>query len=154
MRALDVALGISDKGNVPDGGLDSGLTKGVRDEWNNLAKMLPIANDAGVKILPGDDYGVPIIAHGPGIYSTEFSTYVDQVGIKPLDTLRWATRNMAELMLMEGEVGTIAPRALADLIVLRNDPSNDISILEDPATNVLAVMKDGEFFTNSLSPVS
>jgi imidazolonepropionase-like amidohydrolase len=149
MRALDVSLGISDDHAV-SGGLDPELKKGVQDEWDNLAKMLPIANDAGVKILPGDDYGVPIIAHGLGVYSTEFATYVNQVGIKPLDTLRWATRNMAELMQMEGQLGTVAPHALADLVVLRDDPSNDISILEDPAANVLAVMKDGEFFSNSL----
>jgi imidazolonepropionase-like amidohydrolase len=53
-------------------------------------------------------------------------------------------------MQMEGQLGTVAPHALADLVVLRDDPSNDISILEDPAANVLAVMKDGEFFSNSL----
>jgi imidazolonepropionase-like amidohydrolase len=150
MRALDVALGISNPGTVPSGGLDSEMTKGVRDEWDNLVKMVPIAADAGVKILPGDDYGVPIIPHRPGAWSTEFSTYVNHVGVKPLDTLRWATRNMASLMQREGELGTIAPNALADLVVLRQDPSNDISILEDPATNVLAVMKDGAFVTNSL----
>ena len=132
IRALDVALGISDKGYVPAGGLDAEMTNGVQDEWDNLAKMLPIANDAGVKILPGDDYGVPIIAHRPGIYSTEFSTYVNQVGIKPLDTIRWATRNMAELMELPGELGTIAPRALADLVVLRDDPSNDVSNSRGP----------------------
>ena len=46
----------------------------------------------GIKILPGDDYGVPIIPHALGAWSADFATYVDQVGIKPLDTLRWATR--------------------------------------------------------------
>jgi imidazolonepropionase-like amidohydrolase len=151
MRVLDVALGVSRQGEIPEGGLDAEMTRGIRDEWDNLAKMVPIANDAGVKILPGDDYGVPIVPHVLGIYSTEYSTYVNHVGVKPLDTLRWATRNMASLMQMEGELGTIAPNALADLIVLSDDPSSDISLLEDPAKNILAVMKDGEFFSNRLS---
>ena len=153
MRVLDVALGVSD-GAVPDGALDAELTKGVRDEWDNLAKMVPIANEAGVKILPGDDYGVPIVPHIPGVYSTEFSTYVNHTGVGALDTIRWATRHMAELMQMEGVLGTIAPNALADLIVLREDPSRDISVLQDPAANVLAVMKDGAFFSNALDPAA
>lgn len=149
MRVLDVALGISAGGAVPEGGLDGELTKGIQDEWNQLAAMVPIGNDAGVKIIPGDDYGVPIVPHVPGIYSTEFSTYVNHVGVKPLDTIRWATRNIASLMQMEGELGTVAPGALADLIVVNGDPSNDIGILSD-TTNILAVMKDGEFYRSSL----
>jgi len=150
MRVLDVALGMSASGSVPSGGLDADLTRGVRAEWDNLARMLPIANEAGVKILTGDDYGVPIVPHVLGIYSTELSTYVHQVGIKPLDTLRWATRNVADLLGMAGELGTVAPGALADLVVVRDDPTDDISLLEDPAANVLAVMKDGVFLKDRL----
>lgn len=149
MRVLDVALGIS-AGTIPDGGLSADLTKGVRQEWDNLVAMVPIANEAGVKIITGDDYGVPIVPHVPGIYSTELATYVDHVGIKPLDALRWATRNVAHLMNMEGQLGTIAPGALADLIVVRDDPSENVRLLEDPVTNVLAVMKDGQFYKNDL----
>jgi len=150
MRVLDVALGVSE-GVVPDGGLDAEMTKGVRDEWDNLAKMVPIANEAGVKILPGDDYGVPIVAHLPGIYSTEFSTYVHHTGVGALDTLRWATRHMAELMQLKGEVGTIAPDALADVLIVDGDPSADISILSDPARSVAAVLKDGTFVVDRLA---
>jgi imidazolonepropionase-like amidohydrolase len=150
MRVLDVALGISAGGSVPEGGLAADLLRGVRAEWDNLARYLPIANEAGVKILTGDDYGVPIVPHVLGIYSTELTTYVNQVGIKPLDTLRWATRNLADLLGMEGELGTVAPGALADLIVVRDDPSNDVTVLEDPNANLLAVMKDGSFFKDEL----
>ena len=151
MRVLDVALGMSVGGAVPEGGLDPEMTRGVRDEWNNLAKMVPIANDAGLKILPGDDYGVPIVAHVPGVYSTEFQTYVNHTGVSPLDTIRWATRHMASLLQMEGEVGTISEGAFADLVVVRGDPSQDISLLADPVANVAAVMKDGSFFSNTLA---
>jgi len=149
MRVLDVALGISE-GVVPEGGLDAEMTRGVRDEWDNLAKMVPVANEAGVKILPGDDYGVPIVAHVPGIYSTEFSTYVNHTGVGALDTLRWATRHMAELMQLEGQVGTIAPDALADILIVDGDPSADISILADPDRRVAAVLKDGAFMVDRL----
>jgi imidazolonepropionase-like amidohydrolase len=150
MRVLDVALGISAGGSVPMGGLDSELTKGVRAEWDNLAKWLPVANEAGVKILTGDDYGVPIVPHVLGIYSTELTTYVEQVGIEPLDTLRWATRHVADLLGMAGELGTISAGALADLVVVRGDPSRDIRLLERPAENIAAVMKDGAFVKDEL----
>ena len=154
MRVLDVALGISAGGSVPSGGLDAELTRGVRAEWDNLAKWLPVANEAGVKILTGDDYGVPIVPHVPGIYSTELVTYVEQVGIDPLDALRWATRNVADLLGMAGELGTISAGALADLIVVRGDPSRDITLLQDPAANLAAVMKDGAFVKDELATVA
>jgi imidazolonepropionase-like amidohydrolase len=107
----------------------------------------------GHQAVAGDDYGVPIIPHALGAWSADFATYVDQVGIKPLDSLRWATRNMASLMEMEGQLGTIAPGALADVVVLRDDPSDDVTILQDPAANVLAVLKDGEFVVDRLPAV-
>ena len=129
MRVLDVALGMSDGGAVPEGGLDAEMTRGVRDEWDNLAKMVPIANEAGIRILPGDDYGVPIVPHVAGVYSTEFSTYVNHTGVGALDTLRWATRHMAELLQMEGEVGTIAEGRSPTCSSCATDPSEDISIL-------------------------
>ena len=59
---------------------------------------------------------------------------------------------MADLMGKAGELGTVAAGALADLIVVRDDPSEDVALLADPGTNVLAVMKDGNFFKNTLSP--
>ena len=126
----------------------------MRAEWDNLAKWLPVANEAGVKILTGDDYGVPIVPHVPGIYSTELVTYVEQVGIDPLDALRWATRNVADLLGMAGELGTISAGALADLIVVRGDPSRDITLLQDPAANLAAVMKDGAFVKDELATVA
>ena len=139
---------------MPSGGLDAELTRGVRAEWDNLAKWLPVANEAGVKILTGDDYGVPIVPHVPGIYSTELVTYVEQVGIDPLDALRWATRNVADLLGMAGELGTISAGALADLIVVRGDPSRDITLLQDPTASLAAVMKDGAFVKDELAAVA
>ena len=153
LRVLDVALGIS-AGTVPAGGLDAELTKGVRAEWDNIVNMLPIANEAGVKIISGDDYGVPIVPHIPGIYSTEFSTYVDHAGVKPLDVLRWATRNVADLIGMAGELGTVSQGALADLIVVIDDPSIDVSLLEHPIENLLAVIKGGVFHLDRLCAAS
>ena len=43
----------------------------------------------------------------------------------------------------------IAPGKLADLLVVRGDPSKNISILGDPA-NLPAIMKDGQFVKETL----
>jgi imidazolonepropionase-like amidohydrolase len=122
----------------------------IEKDWRNIANMLPFANDAGVKILAGDDYGVPDIPHAPGIYSTDLIVAVSEFGIKPMDALKWATWNGASIMGMEGEIGTISVGALADLVVVAGDPSSDLSLLSDPSSNIPAVMKDGVFIKDSL----
>jgi imidazolonepropionase-like amidohydrolase len=123
----------------------------VEEDWVNVAKMLPVANDAGVKILAGDDYGVPDLPHALGTYAKDFVVCVEEFGIKPLDALRWATRHGAELLGLAGEIGTVAPGAFADLVVVNGDPSSDPSILLDPKANIAAVVKGGEFITDDLT---
>jgi imidazolonepropionase-like amidohydrolase len=120
-----------------------GIPQGEAErDWENIRRMLPVANDAGVRILPGDDYGSPMFPHRPGIYGEELALYVNDVGIKPLDVIRWATRNGGEV---SGDpVGEIAEGMLADLVVVNGDPSSDITVLEH-ADNVTAVMIDGRF---------
>jgi imidazolonepropionase-like amidohydrolase len=134
-----------------DDGIDGEFKGGVETDWANLVRMVPIGNEAGVNIIPGDDYGImPIMPHVPGIYAAEFVMYSEQMGIKPLDILRWATANVAKLFGREGELGTIAQNSMADLIVVDGDPPVDLSLLQDPAQNLPVVMKGGRFFKNTL----
>ena len=67
--------------------------------------MLPKANEAGVKLLCGDDYGAISLPHGR--YADELEFYVKEAGIPPLDVIRWATRNGAELMGRSHELGSV-----------------------------------------------
>ena len=53
------------------------------------------------------------------------------VGIAPLDVLRWATKHGAEAMGRGHELGSVAPGKLADLVVVDGDPSVDIAVLQD-----------------------
>jgi imidazolonepropionase-like amidohydrolase len=50
----------------------------------------------------------------------------------PLDVIRSATVNAADLLGMAGEIGTLTPGAHADLLVLEGDPLADIGVLADP----------------------
>ncbi|HEX8557192.1 MAG TPA: amidohydrolase family protein [Pyrinomonadaceae bacterium] len=62
-----------------------------------------------------------------------------EAGFTPLEAIRIATLNAAEYLGEAGRVGSIAPGKLADLVVLRGDPSADIKDIE----RVELVFKDG-----------
>jgi imidazolonepropionase-like amidohydrolase len=120
--------------------------------WENVPRMIPKAQAAGVKILLGDDYGgAPGRRHDPGVYAKEMGLYVEHCGVSPRDVLRWGTSNAGTLLVDEPRVvGAIRPGALADLIVVDGDPTADISILERPETHLAAVMRDGRFYKSRL----
>ena len=48
--------------------------------WSNLKTLLKRANDAGVVIVPGDDYGAMGMEHAEGIYAKELAVYVTITG--------------------------------------------------------------------------
>jgi imidazolonepropionase-like amidohydrolase len=98
-------------------------------ELENLLQRVPEANAAGVKLVVGDDFGTVLLPHGT--YAEELDFYVKRFGISPLDVIRWATRNGAELAGVEAELGTVEAGKLADLLVVDGDPTVDISVLGD-----------------------
>lgn len=119
----------------------------MKAEWDAMAEILPRATAAGVKFLIGDDYGAVGLPHGD--YAAEFALYVNEIGLAPLDVIRWATRHGAEAMGLGDDAGTIAPGKLADLIVLDGDPLTNIAVLGDP-DRVRAVMIGGAWRKNEL----
>jgi imidazolonepropionase-like amidohydrolase len=127
------------------------LADSMKEGFEGMMGMLPLANEAGVKIVLGDDYGSPDLAHGS--YGEELAFHADVVGIPARDVLRWATVNGAELMDRGHELGAVKPGYLADLIVVDGDPMSNIALLSDPG-RILAVMKDGCFFKDELKELS
>jgi imidazolonepropionase-like amidohydrolase len=117
-------------------------------EFANLLRRVPEANAAGVKIVLGDDYGTILLPHGT--YAEELEFYVKRLGIPPLDVIRWATVNGAELAGWDERLGTIEAGKLADLLVVDGDPLADIAILQD-TDKLLAILKDGEFVKDALA---
>lgn len=75
----------------------------------------------------------------------------------PAETLVMATGTNAELLAMSGKrnpypgkLGVVEEGALADLLLVDGDPIADIKLLEDPAKNLVVIMKDGRIFKNAL----
>ena len=64
------------------------------------------------------------------------------VGFTPLETIRCATQNGAEIMGREKEIGTLEPGKLADVLVVDGDVVADISLLEK-REKFIAVMQGG-----------
>lgn len=92
------------------------------------------AHRAGARIAFGTD--AAIFPHGDN--ARQFAVMV-RYGMAPLDAVRTATLNAAELMGWTGKAGVIAPGAWADLVAVAGDPLRDVSELE----RVAFVMKGG-----------
>jgi imidazolonepropionase-like amidohydrolase len=75
----------------------------------------------------------------------------------PGEALAMATGTNGELLAMSGErnpypgkLGVIEQGALADLLLVDGDPIADIKLIEDPAKNLVVIMKDGKIYKNIL----
>ena len=98
------------------------------DMFRNAVKL-------GVKISFGTDAAV--FPHGQN--AKEFKLMVD-LGMTPIDALKSATANDAELLGIAQKVGTLEKGKLADVIAMPGDPTSDITATE----RVLFVMKEGK----------
>lgn len=73
----------------------------------------------------------------------ELELLQDKAGMQPLDVLRSATLVGAMTLHREGEIGSIAPGKLANLVFTRQDPSRDVHALR---TVVLTVKRGVRFW--------
>ncbi|MCD6599341.1 MAG: amidohydrolase family protein [Dehalococcoidia bacterium] len=96
----------------------------------------------GVKILSGTDaWADPITPYGK--YNIgEIKLLVDLLGMTPLQAITSATKFGAEACSIDDKVGTIEKGKLADLLVVKKDPSKNVDILLDKE-NIKYVVKDG-----------
>ncbi len=102
---------------------------------NTFAK----AYKAGVKIAFGTDAGV--FKHG--LNWLEFG-YMIEGGMPPMEAIKAATINAADLLGMKTQLGSIEINKLADIIAVDGDPLKDAKVFG----KVVFVMKDGTVFKN------
>ena len=120
------------KGNIPKDFLqhDFELGQVQRDNFRKAVK-------AGVKMAFGTDAGVC-----PYGTSAKQFAFMVKYGMSPMQAIQAATTNAADLLGHTAEVGSIKPGKYADVIAVRGDPLQDISILE----RVQFVMKEGKVY--------
>ena len=81
-------------------------------------------HEGGVNLGVGTDVGNAWIVAGFS-YHLELQLF-QEAGIAPLEILRLASRNGAAALGIEDEIGTLEVGKRADLVVLKQDPSEDI----------------------------
>jgi len=94
------------------------------------------AYQAGVKMIFGTDNGAVFPA---GQNALQFAKMVEW-GMPPLEAIRAATRNAAQALAREGDVGAIEVGRYGDFVAVKGDPLQDVRLLEHPS----AVIKGGE----------
>jgi imidazolonepropionase-like amidohydrolase len=102
---------------------------------NNLQRAFA----AGVKVAFGTDAAV----YPHGLNAHEFAVYV-RLGMTPLQAVRTATLNAADLLGWSDRVGSIEPGKWADIVAVDGDPLSDVTTLQQ----VKFVMKGGEVVKN------
>lgn len=101
--------------------------------------------DAGLTLAVGTD------ASGPpnfGDNALEIVLYVEEMGLSPLEAIKIGTLNGA-IIMGNNDLGTIEANKYADILVLEENPLDDIKILQDK-DKIIIVMKGGEIYKNKL----
>ena len=105
---------------------------------------LEMAHAAGIPIV----YGTDLFAD---MHDQQLQEFVIRAEVQPpADLIRSATTTAAQLLRLVGEVGAVAPGALADLLVVDGNPLEDIRVLTTPQRSLKLIMKDGQVYKNEL----
>lgn len=106
-----------------------------RESFRAMLRTIKDLYDAGVPLVAGTDALAGFTLH------RELELYVE-AGIPAAEVLRIATIKAARLMKRDGELGSIAPGKLADLILVHGNPAQNISDIR----RVSLVVKDGNIY--------
>jgi imidazolonepropionase-like amidohydrolase len=105
-------------------------------------ESLRIAHEAGVTICHGSDLLGPLQAE----QSREFE--IRSRALSSATVLRGATVNAAKMLGQEGFLGQVKQGFAADVLVLQENPLEDVAVLGRPEESVLAVVKNGRVYSS------
>lgn len=117
------------------------------DEWERGCEAMAKMREAGIRVIPGGDYGFVWCPHGE--YAKDIELFVTDMGFSPMEAIVAATKHGSELIRMETEIGTVEKGKLADLLVVDGNPLENIAVLQD-RSKIALVMKDGAVMVNTL----
>jgi imidazolonepropionase-like amidohydrolase len=129
---LDVIHG--DVSNVPTWIVDK-----MRETQEAAKKSVRLAYKAGVPIAMGSDAATPLNYHGENGLEIHC---MHQAGLKPMDALVSATSTAAKALGWEARLGTVEEGKLADLLVMDENPLEDLKRLADKKS-IRAVFLNG-----------
>ncbi|MEQ9491667.1 MAG: amidohydrolase family protein [Alphaproteobacteria bacterium] len=118
---------------------------GMKAELDIAIPNLKALKKAGVRLLPGGDYG---FAWNPiGTNARDLEHFVNHLGFTPMEAIEAATRLGGEIMMRGDDLGQIREGYTADMLLVDDDPLENIAILQD-ASRLSMIMKDGAVYKN------
>ncbi len=131
---FDVIYG--DKPGIPDW-----IVEKSKETQEDALFSLRRAHEMGVPIAMGTDAATPYNFHGDNAMEL---AYMAEAGIPPMDCIVASTKNAARALGWEKKLGTLEAGKLADLIVVKKNPLEDLRSLAD-RRNIEYVMQGGKF---------
>jgi imidazolonepropionase-like amidohydrolase len=107
-------------------------------------RSLELAKRAGVRMAFGSD----LLGQLQPDQSKEFLLRGE--ALTPREIIHSATIVGAELLGRPGDLGVIAPGALADVLVVDGDPLKNLGVFQDQGAHIPVVMQSGRFHRNRL----
>ena len=116
-----------------------------RGVFESGQRSIEIARSAGVRL----GFGTDLLGEAQTWQNQEFQIRAE---LEPAcDVLSAMYRINPKLCGLEGEIGCVTPGALADLIVTRVDPLDDLASLSDPDKSLSAIVSRGQVIRNDLA---
>jgi Tol biopolymer transport system component/imidazolonepropionase-like amidohydrolase len=111
-----------------------------RSTWINSIRTYKKLHDSGVKLLDGTDALMTSVFFGPSVHwELQFYTWA---GLAPIDVLRMATIDAADAVGAAGDLGSLEPGKVGDVVLLDADPTLDIA----NTMKIWRVIKGGHVF--------
>jgi imidazolonepropionase-like amidohydrolase len=108
-------------------------------------KSISTAIREGVRIAMGTDAATPFNYHGDNAIELQL---LSECGMSASRAIQAATSEAARLLGWHDWAGTIEPGKVADLIVLRKNPLDDLKVFSD-SHSLAMVLKDGKIVVKS-----
>jgi hypothetical protein len=108
-----------DRPNTPE------MRKTLDDAFTRFVQIAALVHSANVKMLAGTDVGGRDVYPGFSLHD-ELSLLV-KCGLTPMEAIVAATRHPAECLGKASELGTIEQNKIADLVLLDQNPLDDIT---------------------------
>lgn len=128
----------------PDTGVPSYAVDKAQEAVTAHTESFAMAREAGIPIVAGTDSGSCATPH-PALVGELVA--MCELGMQPHDALQAATGTAAEVLGQAGRVGQVSPGQQADLLVVDEDPREDVRALLHPQL----VLRSGKI-TNKEAP--
>lgn len=99
---------------------------------------IQMAYEKGVKFTLGSDCGVT--PHGENLNELKFFC---EIGMDPFEAIATGTIKSAECLGMDSEIGSVEVGKIADLILVDENPIEDVAVLEN-SNNISLIVQDGK----------